>query len=576
MPSQISASVAVTDGSGNSQIAPAGVQEFDPAQTGLTQPYYQYQATVANLNPSSLYSYQIQAANQPIPCSLSRPLQFRTADSGPFSFLHFADSGMGNDNQAQLGQQMGQEQVSLALANGDLAYQMATFASVDANYYGAYCNMMAQIPFFASLGNHEYYTQQGAPSLAARAMASNGVSAADAGRYYSFDWGNVHFVALDSNQPLVNAIAGTGQMLTWLDNDLRQTRKFWRVVFFHHPGYATGHHQDEPPAGQVRQYIVPILEKYGVQLVFNGHEHTYQRTYELLGGQSVDPNSGGIVYVTSGGGGADTYWTAPNELIAQSVGINNYVRADVSGGTMTLHARGLGQSDDIDSIALAPRPQIYSAVNSASYNGSLASGGAVTIFGRNLSPGEIRPSATAAMTDNPNCAVSLNGSPIPILYAGAGQINAQIPFSFSGEGTLVATTANGSAELPVVVNPVAPQIFLGADGLALAIHSGGLIVSADEPAQPLETITVLATGLGEGNTPVAEGIRPPAPVPVMASVSVQVNGIRARLFSAVVSAQAAGVYEITLQVPSVTNPPFSSLQIFANGVASNQAPLASA
>ena len=59
--------------------------------------------------------------------------------------------------------------------------------------------------------------------------------------------------------------------MTWLDNDLASTHRFWRVAFFHHPGYATGKHQDEPPAGEVRQAIVPILEKYGVQLVFNGH-----------------------------------------------------------------------------------------------------------------------------------------------------------------------------------------------------------------------------------------------------------------------------------------------------------------
>jgi len=306
MLTQVVGSLVVTDPSGNSQTIAASVAEFDPSLTGMPETYFQYVASVGNLVAGTPYSYQVQADGQTVPCPLSSPLVFQTTGSGPFNFLHFADSGEGNAAQMQIAQQMAAEQgLSLALANGDLAYYYATFASIEANYFGVYNNMMAQIPFFGSLGNHEYYTDGANPTLAARVTPTNGIPVADQGRYYSFDWDNVHFVALDSNAPLDAAIAGTGTMLAWLDNDLRVTRKYWKVVFFHAPGYATGVHQAEPTAGEVRQGIVPILEKYGVQLVFNGHEHTYQRTYELIEGVPVAPNSGGIVYVTSGGGGAD-------------------------------------------------------------------------------------------------------------------------------------------------------------------------------------------------------------------------------------------------------------------------------
>jgi acid phosphatase type 7 len=466
MPALVEGSVVVSDQSGSSQTVAASVLEFEPSQTGMPATYYQYQAAVGGLNPGTMYSYSVQTLGQ----SLTRS-HFTTPGSEPFHFLHFADSGEGNGAQFELGAQMQRENAALVLANGDLAYDLATFASIEANYYGVYRQMMSHIPFFGSMGNHEYLTGNGVPTLSSRVTPVNGVPAADAGRYYSFDWGNVHFVVLDSNAPLVNSIAGTDQMLTWLASDLSSTRQFWRVVMYHHPGYATGVHQDEPPAGQVRQYIVPILEQYGVQLVFNGHEHTYQRTFELLAGNVVAPNSGGIVYITSGGGGAGPYWTAPNDLIAESIGVNNYVRGEVSQGTVALHTFGLGRHDEIDSIVLAPAPQISSVVNSASYTSDLASGGAVIVFGRNLSCVTVQSCLTSPMMEAGGCSVSFNGTPIPILYADAGQINLQIPFSLSGSGALTVLTPNGVTQTNVNISPVAPQLVVDSEGLPKAMHA---------------------------------------------------------------------------------------------------------
>ena len=240
----------------------------------------------------------------PLASPLSRPLEFRTEAPGKFRFLHFADAGEGSAQQFAVSKLMHAKDADLVLANGDLAYDLATHSSIENNYYGVYREMMAQVPFFATLGNHEYYSDSANPSLSGRVHPVAGVPYEDWGRYYSFDWANAHFVALDSNWPLERAAGGTGAMLKWLDQDLANTRKFWRIAFFHHPGYATGKHAASAEAARVRDYVVPVLERHGVQLVLNGHEHTYQRTYELRGGTPVEANTGGIVHVTSGGGGA--------------------------------------------------------------------------------------------------------------------------------------------------------------------------------------------------------------------------------------------------------------------------------
>lgn len=572
---QVAGAVVVVGPSGNAVTYPATMTEFDPSVTGLTETYYQYTATMAGLQPGTAYSYQVQANSQTIPYPLAGPLEFATAGDGPFGFLQFADSGEGNAEQFALSLQIMAETVSLVLADGDLAYQLATYASVDENYYGVYQQMMARVPFFASLGNHEYLTGNASPSLAARVTPTAGVPSGDWGRYYSFDWGNAHFVALDSNTPLDDAIAGTGPMLTWLDNDLQSTRKFWKIVFFHHPGYATGVHQDEPPAGEVRQGIVPVLEKHGVQLVFNGHEHTYQRTYELLGGEVVAPNSGGIVYITSGGGGADPYYTAPNNLIAESIGQNNYVHTEVSGEEVTVRVRGLGKSGAIDSVVLRPRPQILSAVNSASFTTDLASGGALSILGRNFSPAPFQTSfatpvqpAKHTTPSMQGCSATLNGVPLPMLSADAGQMNFQIPFDISGSAALMVVTQNGTTHTTIQVAPVAPEFFVNNDGSVMAAHADGSPVNATSPAHGSETITLFATGLGAVNRTVQAGVLPPSGVVCVAAVEVAMEGVLVSSRTPLLSVNYPGIYQIQVQVPSGLSGT-AAVQMTANGVASN-------
>jgi len=74
-------------------------------------------------------------------------------------------------------------------------------------------------------------------------------------------------------------------MLTWLKADLAATKQDWRIAFWHHPPYSKGSHDSdkEPELIQMRQYALPILESYGVDLVLTGHSHSYERSYLLNG-----------------------------------------------------------------------------------------------------------------------------------------------------------------------------------------------------------------------------------------------------------------------------------------------------
>ena len=109
--------------------------------------------------------------------------------------------------------------------------------------------------------------------------------------FYSFDYKNAHFTAMDSN------LMGlpTDESIEWLENDLNNTTKKYKIVLFHHPAYpAVENPKDKLRAKTIRDVYVPIMEKYYVNLVLGGHQHTYMRTYPLKNGHISEE---GIVYL---------------------------------------------------------------------------------------------------------------------------------------------------------------------------------------------------------------------------------------------------------------------------------------
>ena len=114
-----------------------------------------------------------------------------------------------------------------------------------------------KIPFYASLGNHDDPTQR-----FYKPFNMNGE------RFYTFKKGDARFFALDSNymdQP----------QLKWLEEQLSRSNDRWKIAFFHHPLYSSGaRHGSEV---DLRTRLEPLFIKYGVDVVFAGHEHFYER-----------------------------------------------------------------------------------------------------------------------------------------------------------------------------------------------------------------------------------------------------------------------------------------------------------
>lgn len=200
--------------------------------------------------------------------------------------------------------------IDLLLMLGDNAYNAGTDQEYqDAFFQNHYEDILKYMPLFTTAGNHENYTAnaltQTGPYYDIFTMPKNGEcggTPSGTEAYYSFDYGNIHFVCLETNTPSLRTIGSP--MLSWLQNDLAATNQKWKIIFFHNPPYTKGGHDSDTETDliEIRQNIVPILEQYKIDLVLSGHSHTYERSYFLDShyGFSTSIDSSMLIDTTSG------------------------------------------------------------------------------------------------------------------------------------------------------------------------------------------------------------------------------------------------------------------------------------
>jgi hypothetical protein len=235
-------------------------------------------------------------------------------------------------------------------------------------------------------------------------------------------------------------------MLRWLDNDLRTTRQFWKIVYFHYPPFATGNNVNDRESTWVRTYMVPLFDKYGVQLVFSGHEHSYQRSVPMRYSNKVAAGIG-TNYFTSGGGGAILYPTPeiPNVAFARSD--YHYLRVEVQGSRIMV--RSIRQDGiELDNFVIAPTPTFSDdpKIVPVTTIPAPVPGATIRIIGRGLAAEEGFACGPGPQTDMAGTVVTVNGVPIQLLYVSPNQIYGVMPSQVQGNVTVRVTTANGLTE----------------------------------------------------------------------------------------------------------------------------------
>ncbi len=175
---------------------------------------------------------------------------------------------------------------------GDNAYYEGTDRDYQRAVFETYPEMLRKTVAWSTLGNHETYAPTSGPqvpyfdifSMPTQGEAGGVPSGTE--HYYSFNYGSIHFVCLDSE---LSNRQPNGPMLTWLQADLAANTNKWLIAFWHSPPYTKGSHDSDNlfdnggNMTEMRTGVVPVLESYGVDLVLSGHSHNYERSYLLSG-----------------------------------------------------------------------------------------------------------------------------------------------------------------------------------------------------------------------------------------------------------------------------------------------------
>lgn len=290
------------------------------------------EALITGLQPDTTYYYSVGAAG-----TTADKYSFRTAPlkgslptDGNVRVWIVGDAGTASspllDRGENLGGQAavrdgfktwvennGGEPADLFLMLGDNAYLDGTDEQHQIAVFDMYPDTLASVGLWPTIGNHEmgsfglsqsptvslYSPVTGSadplpdtpmPYLNIHSLPTQGETGgvpSGTEQYYSFDYGNVHVISLDS-QVSARGEETRNAMLEWVTADLQSNVSDWTIVIFHHPPYTKGSHDSDHDEGGIdtpiftmREQFNPIFEAHGVDLVYGGHSHSYERSFYL-------------------------------------------------------------------------------------------------------------------------------------------------------------------------------------------------------------------------------------------------------------------------------------------------------
>ncbi len=330
-------------GSGRWATVDADARWFPATYTDAEADYTAFDATLAGLTADVDVCYEVFVDGQLAVAGAALHTAWTSHDR-PLSLIAVGDSGNGSPEQIALASAMSASAPDIFLHLGDMAYGDGTWVEFESFVFDVYAELMHAVPMWPTPGNHEYKTRSALPYLDVYYLPEQAMREHEQEYYYSFDYGNVHFVSLDSNgERSISILGDTGDdMLDWLEADLAATDAEWIIVFMHHPTYSSGEHGNE---AWVHGFIVPILEAHEVDLVLAGHDHHYERSRQILADEAVDLPTAPI-YVVAGAGGAGLR-EAPGDWFTAAVNDqqHNYLHLVIDGCTAT--GRALTADNDI-------------------------------------------------------------------------------------------------------------------------------------------------------------------------------------------------------------------------------------
>ena len=290
------------------------------------QDYYCHKVVATGLEPGTEYKYRVGSVDNDVWSVVGTFVTDDGDDS--FSFIALADvqaSSYENFYQASLVMDAAMEFTPDAEFVINLGDFVNDCTNEEWNWYGeAFENANTNLTLVPVAGNHEGNITNKLNVAWFNNMFNllpgegdlNGVN----GTYYSFDYGDVHFTVLNSNDmyPMTDA------QRNWIYNDITNSDAFWKVLLLHRAPYSAGKNINKPDTLAMRDTIIEIVDETGVDMVLSGHDHMYFRTKQVAGDEVCEDT----VYVTEKFNGVDTTFAVDPEgavyILPSTAGTKRY------------------------------------------------------------------------------------------------------------------------------------------------------------------------------------------------------------------------------------------------------------
>jgi len=257
-----------------------------------------HQFRLDGLDPNEKYFYRVVQLETDAGARRSDLFSFRTAvtEDRSFSFVVIGDTQAQPRVVKRVSDLAYMHRPNLVLLAGDLVTTGSNKSHWTGHFFPNMQPLIGRVPLAPILGNHEqdaahYYDYMDLP---------------DPEHSYTLEFGNAEFFMIDGNRPLAEGSA----QLRWLDRALAASDATWKFAVLHQPPYTSDSNdygdtlKTTSSRGDANaRNVVSLLEEHGVDICFSGHVHDYERTFPIRAGRTTSYEDGGVIYVTSAGGG---------------------------------------------------------------------------------------------------------------------------------------------------------------------------------------------------------------------------------------------------------------------------------
>ncbi len=292
-----------------------------------------HEVVLDGLSPQTNYFYRVVSVTEDGAELAGEIYTFQTAvkDEAAFAFAVIGDTQNNPPVWGRIAEEIWRERPNFVVLCGDIVGTGSNTYEWINEFFAPAASLMRRIPIYTVLGNHEgdadnYYRYMANP---------------EPEYSYTFTYGNAQFFMIDSNRDLR---PGSEQYL-WLESELAKSTATWKFAAHHHPPYTSDEddygdaYQGPALEGDPRmQHVIPLYERYGVDIVFFGHIHDYERTWPIKEGAVNEED--GVIYIQTGGAGGSLENFAPTRswFTARVRRDHHFTLVLIHGGTLQFQA----------------------------------------------------------------------------------------------------------------------------------------------------------------------------------------------------------------------------------------------